>query len=126
MYKQLRKLTGKTVGYELEREDYYDIIRFLMEQNSETLEGLVTVLDPNTGRKVLNPQTPIWVVNIVSAINADAKYGRTNTVEMLFDRIFGKAVETINTNVTSLPGTEEMTEEELDAEIARLEAQLKK
>lgn len=126
LYKQLKKMTGKTVGYEMEKEDYYNVIRFLMEQNSETLEKLVTVVDPVTGKKTLNPKTPIWVVNIVSAINTDAKFGRTNTVEMLFDRVFGKSVENVNATVTEFGNTEAMTDEELTAEIARLEAQLQK
>lgn len=95
LYKQLKEMTGKKVGYELEKEDFFNIIRFVMEQDSETLEGLITIDNPRTGGKMLNPKTPVWLVSIVSAINADAKYGRTTTVEMVFDRIFGKSVQPI-------------------------------
>ncbi len=101
LYKQLKKLTGRSVGYELEKEDYYNIIRFLMEQDNDTLEKLVTYTDPKTGKKSMNPKCPIWVVSVVSAINADARFGRTNTVEMVFDRVFGKAVQPISGNLQS-------------------------
>lgn len=105
LYKQLRKLTGKTVGFELEKEDYYNIIRFLMEQDSDTLEKLIVVTDPATGKKMMNPKTPIWVVSVCSAINADAKYGRTTTVEMVFDRVFGKAVQPVTGDIRNELGT---------------------
>lgn len=105
LYKQLKKLTGKSVGYELEKEDYYNIIRFLMEQDSDTLEKLVVVTDPATGKKMMNPKTPIWVVSVCSAINADAKYGRTTTVEMVFDRVFGKAVQPVTGDIRNELGT---------------------
>ena len=105
LYKQLKKLTGKTVGFELDKEDYYSIIRFLMEQDSETLEKLIVTVDPATGKKIMNPKTPIWVVSICSAINADAKYGRTNTVEMVFDRVFGKAVQPVTGDIRNELGT---------------------
>ena len=46
-----------------------------------------------------NKKTPIWVLNVVSAINTDIRYGRTSTVEMLFDRVFGKATQPIESDV---------------------------
>lgn len=127
LYKQLKELTGKKVGFEMEQEDFYNVIRFLLEQDLETLEAMLIVSDAKTGKKALNPKTPSWVLTIVSAITADAKIGRTNTVEMLFDRVFGKAVQTINGNVinTNIPAADDMTDEEIDAELARIEAQLK-
>lgn len=105
LYKQLKRMTGKKVGFELEKDDFFNIIRFLMEQDSETLEQLVVVKDPVTGKKTMNPKTPVWVVSIVSAINSDAKYGRTNTVEMVFDRVFGKAVQPLTGEIRNEPGT---------------------
>lgn len=127
MYKQLKALIGKSIGYELEQEDYYNIIRFLMEQPLGTLDSFIKVKDSKTGQMKLNPDIPIWVINIVTAINTDVRYGRTNTVEMLFDRVFGKAVQTVQGDLLNggKQPTDDMTDEELEAEIAMLEEKLK-
>ena len=127
MYKQLKAMIGKAVGYTLEQEDYYNIIRFLMEQDLETLEGFIKTKDPKTGKDILNPKVPIWVINIVTAINTDVRYGRTNTVEMLFDRVFGRAVQPVQGDIITKgkQPTDEMTDEELEAEIKSLEEKLK-
>ena len=66
----------------MSKEDYYKVIRFLMESTPETLEGLVKNKDGTPNKK-----TPVWVLNVVSAINADIRYGRTYTVDSLFDRV---------------------------------------
>lgn len=125
VYKQLKEMIGKAVGYELEQEDYYRIIRFLMEQDLETLNSFIKVKD-SKGKDILNPKVPIWVINIVTAINTDVRYGRTNTVEMLFDRVFGKAVQTVQGDITTngKQASDTMTDEELEAEIAEIEAKL--
>lgn len=90
IYKKLKAITSKKVGYELEKEDYFKVIRWVMEQNAGTLEVLIKDKD---GRP--NKDTPLWLINIISAINADIRYGRTTTVEMIFDRVFGKATQPI-------------------------------
>ena len=96
LYKQLKKLIGQSVGHELEKEDYFNVIRFLMECSPNELERLIK--DKN-GQP--NKDTPIWVLNIVSAINSDIRYGRTFTIEMIFDRIFGKATQPIEGDVNA-------------------------
>lgn len=90
IYKKLKAITSKKVGYELEKEDYFNVIRWVMEQNAGTLEVLIK---DKAGRP--NKDTPLWLINIISAINADIRYGRTTTVEMIFDRVFGKATQPI-------------------------------
>ena len=72
------------------------MIRFLMERSPNELERLIK--DEN-GQP--NKDTPIWVLNIVSAINSDIRYGRTFTIEMIFDRIFGKATQPIDGDVNA-------------------------
>lgn len=94
VYKYIKSLTGKKIDPEMSREDYYKVIRFLMEASPEELENLVKLPDGAPNKK-----TPVWVLNIVSAINADIRYGRTSTVEMLFDRIFGKATQVVDGTV---------------------------
>ena len=41
LYKQLKKLIGQSVGHELEKEDYFNVIRFLMERSPNELERLI-------------------------------------------------------------------------------------
>ena len=96
LYKKLRAITGKNVGYELEKGDYFKIIRWVMEQNTNTLEGLVKGPDGKP-----NKETPIWLLNVIAAINSDIRYGRTYTVNSIFDRVFGKATQTIESEVNA-------------------------
>lgn len=96
VYKYIKSITGKKIEPEMSREDYYKVIRFLMESSPEELKRLVKNVDGSP-----NEKTPVWVLNVVSAINADIRYGRTSTVEMLFDRIFGKATQVIDSEVNA-------------------------
>ncbi len=96
VYKYIKDITGKKVAPEMSKEDYYKVIRFLMESTPETLEGLVKNKDGTPNKK-----TPVWVLNVVSAINADIRYGRTYTVDSLFDRVFGKPTQQIESEVNA-------------------------
>ena len=96
LYKKLKALTGKKVGYELEKEDYFNVIRWIMEQNTSTLEVLIKGADGKP-----NKDTPLWLINIISAINTDIRYGRTSTVEMIFDRVLGKATQPIEGDINA-------------------------
>ena len=82
VYKYIKDITGKKVAPEMSKEDYYKVIRFLMESTP-------------------NKKTPVWVLNVVSAINADIRYGRTYTVDSLFDRVFGKPTQQIESEVNA-------------------------
>jgi hypothetical protein len=72
--------------------------------------------DPNDPTKP-NANTPMWVLNVIAAINTDMRYGRTSTIEMLFDRVFGKATQPIeadvNAQVTNTVDLSVLTTEEL-------------
>ena len=96
LYKKLKELVGQTVGHELEKEDYSNVIRFLMERSPKELERLI-----KDEHNQPNKETHIWVLNIVSAINSDIRYGRTSTIEMIFDRIFGKSTQPIESEVNA-------------------------
>lgn len=39
--------------------------------------------------------------NIISAIFSDIRFGRTSTVEMIFDRIFGKSTQPIEGDINA-------------------------
>lgn len=89
LYNQLKKLTGKQVKHELSKEDYFKIIQYLMERTPTELKTIIENAKQEDGT------TPVWVLNIISAIQSDIRYGRTNTIDSIFDRIFGKATQTI-------------------------------
>lgn len=99
----IRKTTGKKVDPQSSREEIYKVIQHIYESSPAELEPLMK--DPDNPSKP-NPDTPIWVLNIIAAINNDIRYGRTSTIEMLFDRVFGKASQPIegeiNTNINGV------------------------
>ena len=121
LYKKLKKQTGIRVDHELSKEDYYNVIRFLMERTPNELNSLLKDTDGHA-----NKNTPIWILNIVSAINSDIRYGRTTTIDGIFDRLFGKATQAIEADISTPQKTDEMTDEQIRAEIDRIDNELKK
>lgn len=120
LYKRLKDLTGKKVDYELSREDYYKIIRYLMERTPGELKKIL-----ENAKDEVKGTTPVWVINVISAINSDIRYGRTTTIDSIFDRLFGKAVQSIEAEISTKSKIEEMTDEEIQAEIDRIDKALK-
>lgn len=96
LYKQLKGISGKKVDYELSKEDYYKIIRFLLERTPGELQKIL-----DNAKDKDNGTTPIWVLNIISAINSDIRYGRTSTIDMIFDRLFGKSTQPIEGDINA-------------------------
>jgi hypothetical protein len=120
LYKQLKELTGKKVDFELSKEDYFKTIRFLMEQSKPTLEAILRDTKENPDTK-----TPIWVCNIITAILTDTKYGRTITVDNMFDRLFGRATQQIEAEITDSIVKNILTEEQIKAELEKIDNALK-
>lgn len=96
LYKKLKELTGKKVDYELSKEDYYKVIRYLMERTPGELKKIL-----EDAKDDANGNTPVWVINIISAINSDIRYGRTTTIDSIFDRLFGKASQPIEGDINA-------------------------
>lgn len=94
----IRKTTGKKVDPSSSKEEILKVIRHIYESSPSELEPLLK--DPNDPKKP-NPDTPLWVLNIINAINTDMRFGRTSTIEMLFDRVFGKATQQIEADVSA-------------------------
>lgn len=69
----------------LRKKEYFDAIRFIMEQSVPTLKDILKEAKDNP-----NTKTPIWVCTIIEAIMKDVHYGRTVILDKFFDRIFGK------------------------------------
>lgn len=111
----IRQTTGKRVDPQSSKEEILKVIQHIYESSPSELEPLIKdPNDPHDSHKP-NPNTPMWVLSIISAINTDMRYGRTSTIEMLFDRVFGKATQTIegeiNTNVNPVDLSVLTTEE---------------
>lgn len=94
LYKQIKEITGKKVENGLEKDDFLKIMQWIVEQDTETVQGLIKGADGRT-----NKNTPLWMINMISAINADIRYGRTTTLEMILDRLFGKSTQPLDANV---------------------------
>lgn len=107
------RTTGKKVDPKSNKEQILKVIQHIYESSPNELEPLIH--DPETGKP--NKNTPVWVLNVISAINNDIRYGRTTTIEALFDRVFGKATQPIegdiNTSVTGNMNLSVLTTEEL-------------
>lgn len=130
LYKKIRDITGKTVKHEMEKGDYYNIIKYLMEQTPERLKTLAAVGedDGKGGKKTMfDAEIPVWLMNLITAILSDVRYGRTTTLDGLFDRMFGKATQTIDAVVGNVDNrTSHLSDDELQAEIDRIEKALSK
>lgn len=121
LYKKLKAVTGIKVDHELSKEDYYNVIKYLMERSPNELESLAKDKDGHA-----NKDTPIWILNIISAINTDVRYGRTATIDGLFDRLFGKAVQSIEADISTPIDAKKMTNEEIQGEIDKIDNELSK
>lgn len=110
----IRQTTGKRVDPQSSKEEILKVIQHIYESSPAELEPLMK--DPNDPTKP-NANTPMWVLNVIAAINTDMRYGRTSTIEMLFDRVFGKATQPIeadvNAQVTNTVDLSVLTTEEL-------------
>lgn len=122
LYRRIKELTGKKVGFELEYGDFCNIIRWVLEQSPKDIERLLVTKDGKP-----NKSTPLWLTSIISAINKDIKAGQISTLDSLFDRLFGKAVSKIEGNVVMDVNADlkDMSEDELKAEVERLSEALK-
>lgn len=96
LYKSLKQIVGEAVDSELNDDDFWKIIRWTIEQTPRTLEKLIKNPDGTP-----NKETPLWLISIINAINRDIKYGRTRTIDMIFDRIFGKATVMVENEITA-------------------------
>ncbi len=112
--KYIRSTTGKKVDPKSSKEEILKVIQHLYESSTAELEPLLK--DPDNPSKP-NKDTPIWVLNVIAAINSDIRFGRTSTIEMLFDRVFGKATQNIggeiNANVSSTLDLSALSDDEL-------------
>ena len=108
LYKQLGEIIGETVKLKLSREDFTHIQQWLLERDKSELERIAK-----------NPKTPIFIMNMITAIGADVKNGNMATIEKTYERIFGKPKQTSEVEINSQSNTQHsfdlsnMTDQEL-------------
>lgn len=64
----------------LSKEDFVEMSNFLMQCTREEFKDIAE-----------NKETPMWVINMISALKNDIDKGQTDTIERLWDRQWGKA-----------------------------------
>ena len=89
LFKMLADVIGEQeMEVSFTKEDFYKCYQYLIELTKEELKGIIS-----------NPMTPIWMISVASAIVTDAKSGSSQTIEKMFDRLFGRAAQ--STDITT-------------------------
>lgn len=89
LFKMLADVIGEQeMEVSFTKEDFYKCYQYLIELTKDELKGIIS-----------NPMTPIWMISVASAIVTDAKSGSSQTIEKMFDRLFGRAAQ--STDITS-------------------------
>ena len=70
------------------KKDFYDIYQTLA---SMTRKELIELRD--------DENTPVFMISLINAIDKDCAEGNNKTIEMMFDRLFGKPAQT--TDITT-------------------------
>ena len=76
------------------KKDFYDIYQTLA---SMTRKELIELRE--------DENTPVFMISLINAIDKDCAEGNNKTIEMMFDRLFGRAAQ--STDITS--GGEKIT-----------------
>lgn len=82
LYNQLKELAKIEGNIDLSRDDFSKLTALLLSKSLKELNAIQQ-----------DEETPIWIVNIVRAIVKDSNEGRISTLDTLLDRLFGKATQ---------------------------------
>lgn len=106
----------EVVGETMSLEDFRKISLFLLTMNKEELVRLAK-----------DTKAPMAVVAVASAIAGDIEFKSLKNIESLLDRLFGKAMQPVETVVGTIDSkTSHLTYDEIEAEIKRIDKALKK
>ena len=90
LFRMLANIIGEQeLDVSFTKEDFYKCYQYIIELNEEQILQVIE-----------DPQTPIWMVSVAKAIVVDAKTGSSQTIEKMFDRLFGRAAQ--STDITTL------------------------
>lgn len=101
VYNELIEKVRVEEGICLSREDCYKLCATLINLPISKLKELAK-----------DETSAAWVVSIISAILTDIKFGRTVTVDSLFDRFFGKATQPTDNKNEHIVRAKDLTPEE--------------
>lgn len=87
IYKQFSKSVAKKGG-ELGKTEFLEILYFLVERTPAELKRIKE-----------SKKSPVWIVNFVTALLADVRYGRITTLSYILDHRFGAATSTNEINL---------------------------
>ncbi len=105
----------KSVGETMSLEDFRKISLFLLTMNKDELVKLAK-----------DETAPIAVIAVASAIAGDIDERNLRNIESLLDRIFGKAMQPVETVVGAINSkTAHLSDDEIEAEIIRIDKALK-
>lgn len=106
----------ESVGETMSLEDYRKIALYLLTMNKTELVKLAQ--DKNA---------PMAVVAVASAIAGDIEDKNMRNIELLLDRVFGKAMQPVETLTATIDSkTAHLSDEEIEAEIKRIDKALAK
>lgn len=104
------------VGETMSLEDFRKTALYLLTMNKTELVKLAQ--DANA---------PIAVVAVASAIAGDIEEKNMRNIEALLDRVFGKAMQPVETLTATIDSkTAHLSDEDIEAEIKRIDKALKK
>lgn len=78
LYKQVAR-KAKEVGEEMGRKEFYDIMLYLVTLTVSELKELAN-----------NPNVPVWVIGVISALFGDLQSGNLRTLNSILDRCYGR------------------------------------
>ncbi len=106
----------ESVGETMSLEDFKKVAILLLTMNKNEIKELVA-----------NENAPMAVIAVASAISGDIGERNLKNIESLLDRLFGKATQPVESIVATIDAkTAHLTDEEIEAEIQRIDKALKK
>lgn len=87
LYKQVAR-KAKEVGEEMGRKEFYDIMLYLVTRTVSELKELAN-----------NPNVPVWVVGVISALFGDIQSGNLRTLNSILDRCYGRPSNIVSETV---------------------------
>ena len=112
MITELSERLNIDFGVKLSKNDKYQLIENMIERPLSELKKIAE-----------DEKSPVFMVSIASAVRKDIKAGHIATVELIFNRVFGKATQ--KTDITSSDGSLNMDEQDKQF-LAEYKAKLKK
>lgn len=84
LFKKLASIANKELYIQLSREDFTRLQRWILEQTKADLLTLKR-----------NPETPLFIIVLITAILSDVEDGKFDTIQRTFDRVFGRSIQPI-------------------------------